>query len=482
MSVTIEDLETRQAEIAGRLAQLDQDHAGAVMPEESRTEWNDLGKEHETNGARLDEMRARQNFLASISTDAKRQERGADFNTARPSKIGTDAIYDLVAIRNACRSPEDEAKMLRDNALRSVETSHFAHEDANHERCQTHITGLMERFAGDGEGSGSQPEFARRILLTGSPVYKRAFGKALAGRNLSPEEQRSLALASASGGYAVPYTLDPTIILTSAGAVNPLRQMARVETITGNEWRGVTSAGVTASYDAELAEVSDDTPSVGQPVANVEKAQAFIEYSIEIGEDWGSIQSELAKMLQDAKDRLEANKFVLGAGHGSNEPEGLLTGATGTVAAGTAAFAIAHLYALEEALDPRWQPNAAFLAHRGMYNRIRQFDTNGGAALWLRLAEGIGTGGGGNTGASLLGYPAWQSSAYTNALTAATKILTLGDFKQFLIVDRIGMNVEVVPHIMGASRRPTGSRGLYCYWRNTSKVLVAGAFKTLVTT
>jgi len=255
-----------------------------------------------------------------------------------------------------------------------------------------------------------------------------------------------------------------------------------VETITGNEWRGVTSAGVTASYDAELTEVSDDTPSIGQPVANVEKAQAFIEYSIEAGEDWAGIQGELAKMLQDAKDRLEATKFVLGAGHGSTEPEGLLTGATGTVAAGTAAFAIANLYALEEALDARWQPNAAFLSHRGMYNRIRQFDTAGGAALWLRIADGIGNSAGGNTGHELLGYPAWQSSAYTNALKAGTKLITLGDFNQFLIVDRVGLNVEIVPHLMGASRRPIGSRGLYAYWRNTSKVLVAGAFKTLVTT
>ena len=479
MSVTIEDLEARQAEIAGRLQEINQEFAGKRMAEVARSEWTMIVKEREENEELLDELRSRHDFIADIAGDQGRQEPGAHFHTARASK--TDNIWDVAAVRMATSGPEDEARLLRDNAMRAVEGAQFAHPQANREDCQAHVERLLERFSGDGE-SGSQAEFARRILTTGSPTYKRAFGKALAGRNLSPEETRSLAIPSASGGYAVPYTLDPTVILTSAGAVNPLRQMARVETITGNEWRGVTSTGVTASYDAELAEVSDDTPSLGQPTANVEKAQAFIEYSIEIGEDWGSIQSELAKMLQDSKDRLEATKFVLGAGHGSNEPEGLLVGATGTVAAGTAAFAVANLYALEEALDPRWQPMAAFLAHRGMYNRIRQFDTNGGANLWIRIGEGLSTGPVGNTGANLLGYPAWQSSAYTNALTAGTKLITFGDFKQFLIVDRIGMNVEVVPHIMGASRRPTGSRGLYCYWRNTSKVLVAGAFKTLVTT
>ncbi len=477
MSVTIEDLEARQSEIAGRLQEINGENAGKRMAEAAKSEWNTLAKERDENAELLDELRSRSEFLREVAGDPDHTERGATFHTKPQAR--TENIWDMAAARQQSSGPEDEQRQLRDNALRAVEAATFPHPEANREDCQSHIDGLMERFAGNGN---SQTEFARRILSTGSPIYRSAFGKTLAGINLSPEESRALSLTAASGGYAVPYTLDPTVILTSSGAVNPLRQMARVVQITGNEWRGITSAGVTASYDAELAEVSDDTPSIGQPVANVEKAQAFIEYSIEAGEDWGGLQTEMAKMLQDAKDRLEATKFVLGAGHGSTEPEGLLVGATGTVAAGTAAFAIANLYALEEALDARWQPNASFLAHRGMYNRVRQFDTSGGSALWMRIGEGIMNGSGGNTNAQLLGYPAYQSSAYTNALTAGTKLITFGDFNQFLIVDRIGLNVEIVPHLMGASRRPIGARGLYAYWRNTSDVLVAGAFKTLVTT
>jgi len=41
------------------------------------------------------------------------------------------------------------------------------------------------------------------------------------------------------------------------------------------------------------------------------------------------------------------------------------------------------------------------------------------------------------------------------------------------------MNVEIVQHLIGANRRPTGQRGFYAYWRNTSKVLVNNAFRTL---
>jgi len=65
----------------------------------------------------------------------------------------------------------------------------------------------------------------------------------------------------------------------------------------------------------------------------------------------------------------------------------------------------------------------------------------------------------------------------------ATKIMVVGDFSYFLIVDRIGMNVEIIPHIFGAtSRFPIGQRGMYAYWRNTSKVLSASAFVALTGT
>jgi HK97 family phage major capsid protein len=297
------------------------------------------------------------------------------------------------------------------------------------------------------------------------------------------EEQRSLSLTSGSGGYAVPVTLDPTIIPTSNGAVNPWRAIARKEQITGNTWNGVSAGAVVASRDLEFEEVSDDAPTLAQPTATVTKAQAFIPFSIEVGQDWGSLESEMARLIQDAKDVEEATAFATGGGTGVN-PQGVLTGATGTVAAGTAAFTVAHGYALLEALPPRFRPNGTFVANLAQYNRIRQLDTAGGANIWVQnLTQGVGNDASGNVGATFLGKPAYESSVMTSALTAASKIMIFGDFRYFLIVDRIGMTVELVPHLFGATnQRPIGARGLLAYWRNTSRVLSAAAFKVLVTT
>jgi HK97 family phage major capsid protein len=478
--LTIDEHAAELATMRARVDEINTEYAGQGFPDEAREEWNTTWEEINAKVALIEELRARQDVLQSAIGDPERHEAGAAFHT-RASRA-SDNIWDLTSVRAQSRSQDEESRMLNDNAKRAVEQMYFPHEDANRERAQAHIERLMHRFS---EDTGDRQQFARHILTTGSPTYRKAFSKVISGNTmaLSAEEQRALSLTNASGGYAVPVTLDPTIIPTSNGAVNPWRAISRVESITGNTWNGVSSGAVVASRDAEFEEVSDDTPTLAQPTATVTKAQVFIPFSIEVGQDWGSLESEMAKLIQDAKDVEEATAFATGAGTGVN-PQGVLTGATGTIAAGTAAFTVAHAYALLEGLAPRFRPNAVFVANLVQYNRIRQLDTAGGASLWVQnLTQGIANDASGNVGATFLGRPAYESSVMSSVLTAGAKLMIFGDFRYFLIVDRIGMTVEVIPHIFGATnQRPIGSRGLFAYWRNTSRVLSTAAFKTLVTT
>jgi HK97 family phage major capsid protein len=64
--------------------------------------------------------------------------------------------------------------------------------------------------------------------------------------------------------------------------------------------------------------------------------------------------------------------------------------------------------------------------------------------------------------------------------TAGNRYLILGDFNQFLIVDKAGMDVEIIPHMFDVTNNmPTGQRGLYALWRNNSAILVPNAFRGL---
>jgi len=55
-----------------------------------------------------------------------------------------------------------------------------------------------------------------------------------------------------------------------------------------------------------------------------------------------------------------------------------------------------------------------------------------------------------------------------------------GSFRSaFTIADRVGMTVELIPHLFGAAQGnlPTGQRGLYAFWRTGSKVVVPEALR-----
>lgn len=467
--MTQEELQARQAEIRARLQEIDHEHAGQALPDGLRDEWDRLNQEFDDNAALDAEMTTRRERVAQLSGTESNRESGSHLYVQPAGRVRGDDIYDLSTVRMSMTSPEVAARELRDRALQAIDRADFAHPRADRDEGRARVERLLAR-------DNEHGELARRLLLTGSPVYMRAFSKHLGGLPLSPEEQRALSLTTTQGGFAVPFTLDPTIILTSDGALNPVRAIARTETIVTTSWQGITSAGITASYSAEAAEVGDNAPTIAQPQVDVERATAFVPFSFEIGMDWAGMQSEMARLLSDAKDVLEADKFINGAGSGSNEPEGVVAGlgAGSEVDTATAlTFAAGDVYALDDALGPRYRPRARFLANKTIVNEIRQFDTQGGAQLWERIGAGMP--------AELLGYPIHEASEMASTSGVAdSKILLLGDFNHYLIVDRVGMSIELVPHLFAtANNRPSGQRGLLAFWRNSAEVLVDNAFRVL---
>jgi HK97 family phage major capsid protein len=350
------------------------------------------------------------------------------------------------------------------------------------------VEGMEDRHRVQAERTVRQfgPEVARHVVATSNPVYRSAFQKIAGGDgNLLTDAERSAveivraaSLTSSAGGYAVPAPLDPTIIDTGSHSTNPFRQIARVVQTTTNTWKGVSSAGVTASWDAEGAEVSDDAPTLAQPTITCYKGQAFVPFSVEVQGDWAAMESDLRAMIVQARDDLEGAAFATGSG--SAQPYGITTALDGTsseIAPTTAeTFAIADVYKVENALAARYRSNASWVANKAIYNLIRQFDTAGGAGLWERIGAG--------QPAELLGYKAYESSdmdgSINPAATADNFIAVLGDFRNYVIADRVGMSIELVPHLFHTSNnRPSGQRGFLAWWRTGADSVNDGAFAML---
>jgi HK97 family phage major capsid protein len=474
-AVSIEDREGRIVEIDNRVAEIDADYAGQLMPDAVREEWNGLNGERDDHITVIKELRARKERLAAIATsNPQATERTSDGAPVVIRRRGNE-IYDMARVRAESRSDQDFRARLHENAKRAIEMAQYGtvRDRLTKEDAQTNVLRLLD---------GIDDEYgtlARRILATGSPDYERWFWAQIQGRNDVPRPQAALTLSGT--GVAVPFELDPTIIITSDGATNPLRTMARVETITGKAWEGVTSAGITVTRFAEAVPSTDNAPTdLAQPTITPTSVRGFVPFSIESDQNWTQLRSEMTRLLQDAKDVEEATSFITGSGTppaaagiqatlstSANLAEGT---AVGGVAVG---FTAGTLFGMENALPPRFMPRAQWLARKNFYNLVRALDTNG--TLYARLTEGRPP--------ELIGYPAREASSmpvrFTSPSVFGTRYAILGDFSQFMIVDKAGMDVEIVPHLF-SNNLPTASRGIFALWRNNTKVLADNAFRILV--
>lgn len=470
----LEGVQSRSAEIDVELTAL----------EDSESEWTAEGGQqakHEELSTELGHLAARAKVLNS-----RAQVRKAAANIANTEKIEMPEIsrkqadpYDTRALSFAS-SPDE----VRAAAITAIEKT-------------PHLLDKFKQRATEIVQLHGEP-VARRILLTGSEAYRKAYQKGLMGMSSlwTPEEREAfqraaMSLTDANGGYAVPFVLDPTVISTKDANTNPYRRFSRVETTVGDNWNGITSAGVTASFDAEAAEVSDDSPTLGAAAIQVHMARAFVRASIELTQDWATIEQNLRALIQEAKDDLEGIKFTTGSGSG--EPYGIITalddGSYELDPTTAETFAIADIYKVANALPPKYrlatldgsdesESRANWIADYSTYNKIRQFDTAGGAGLWEYL--------GGGRPPKLLGFKAYEVSAMRGfsdidaAATAENPVLVLGDFRNYVIVDRIGLNIEFIPHLFHTSNNlPSGQRGWFAYWRVGADSVNDAAFRML---
>lgn len=374
-----------------------------------------------------------------------------------------DPFEGLDAVRQHMVHPEEVRSRAETAIERYAERSD--HWQLTHDAAQ-HVHDLVYK-----RGKRFGAALAEQILTTGSPEYVAAFEQYLSDPG-GFSTRAALSLTPANGGFLVPFTLDPTIILTNAGSANPYRQVATVKTTTTNDWNGVTSAGVSAEWTAEGVEAADASPTVGQLKITPQKADAYLFGSFEVLSD-SDIAQQLPELLADAKDRIEETAFAVGTGTG--QPFGVIT--RGTALVGAAPFAngptAANVYALMGALPARWRgprANNVWLANLSTINQLRNLPKFTGSTESIVDDSGPVP--------RVLGKPLYESTSVP-ATAANAKVLAFLDGRQFYIVDRVGMSVLYDPVVLGANRRPTGQGAWYAFWRTGSDVSVAAAVRVL---
>jgi HK97 family phage major capsid protein len=341
---------------------------------------------------------------------------------------------------------------------------------------------------------GTARTIAQMTVLTESDEYRSAWQKAVTGNTLTLSEPERNALAQynefraanegspgSAGGYGVPVLIDPTIILTSGAVDAPVLDISRVVTVTTDAWKGVTSAAVSWSYDSEASAVSDDAPTVAQPNIPVYSARGYVPFSIEIGQDYPNFADEMSNLLAQGYVDLLASQTVVGSG--SSSPRGIFTAMSATTTnpahlTVTTAGSIdgAALRKTWAALPERFRQRATWLLSPGVDAQVRGLGNN------LALADyTVNITADGNS--ILFGRPVVLSD-YAPGFAGTTGVANyavVGDFSTgFVIAQRAGMTVELVPQVFDTSTgRPTGQRGWFAYTRHGFDVVNANAFRVL---
>ncbi|MBT8241279.1 MAG: hypothetical protein KJN63_08640, partial [Acidimicrobiia bacterium] len=291
--MNLEQLAKRAQEVADELDEL---AAIETLDEEQDARFDELVEEADELRTSIAKAEKRAAAVKDIKEAATRGnvEHGDDRSAPQFIKpVATDVDW-----RSASR---DEA---RSAALKIVER------DGERTLAARQLDNV-DKLIGTRNGNTNGDYIARRLLITESDEYRSAFVKAMHSATpwFTEEEGRAVQAlrdlearemsggTTTAGGFGVPVLNDPSIILTSGASGVPILDAARQVTITTDAWKGVSSAGVTASYDSELAEVSDDSPTLAQPSVDVYTARAWVPYSIEVGEDYPSFAAEMSRLI-----------------------------------------------------------------------------------------------------------------------------------------------------------------------------------------
>lgn len=358
---------------------------------------------------------------------------------------------------------------------------------------KANLVNLIER-----SGSSVGAAAARMALTTHDPNYVSAWSKVMTGRGIELNEAERVALSRGrddvsaeeramtsgtgnSGGYFVPVFVDPTMIITGAGSVSFMRDIATVKTIgpAFGGWYGATAAQVTAAWTSEGSAAPDNTPTVTQPNIPVYMAEAHVNVSFQAFEDISDLAGDVIALFSDARNNLEATAFQTGTG--SSQPTGIVTAAAQVTASRVSpttggTYGVDDTYLLHSALPARFRNSGslAWMGNIAVLDRTRKLlmAQNSANSAWTDASRGVPP--------TLLGDSIYEASPMSSSFTTGQDILLYGDFSRYFIIDRIGFSVEFIPNYFDTSTgRPTAQRGWLAHWRTGGNTVDANAFRIL---
>ena len=289
--------------------------------------------------------------------------------------------------------------------------------------------------------------------------HKHAFGRFMRRGDVSVLEglKGMVVRDDANGGYLVPQAVvGPLIQRVFDGS--PMRQVARVQTISGSAIEGVVSYGrlSTSWVDEVTASSNPTTPTLKKYRIEANTMRSSPQISPSLLDD-AAYDVEAWLQEQAARDFALDEQTAFIAGSGANQPRGITTYTTAAtadasrawgvlehVATGTSggfgsnANGVDKLIDLTGKLKAPYRPGAVFMMSKATLAATRVLKTSNGEYIWEPSTQA------GNPSV-LLGYPVVEAEDMP-AVAASSLSIAFGNFQGYMVIDRTGLSVLRDPY------------------------------------
>lgn len=296
-----------------------------------------------------------------------------------------------------------------------------------------------------------------------SDEYQKAFKDYIKRSMFSNALQED---TNSEGGYLVPLEFEKALFEKLA-KVDPIFELAGRITLGSKEKVVplVLTQGA-ASLIAEEGSYSESDDSFSQIAFRAYKFGKIIKVSEELLDDAVfDIEGYLARSFGKVIGEGEAAYFWTGTG--SSQPQGVLTGAgNGVTTTATNKLTADEIIDLYYAVPEQYRKNGTFAFADETMREIRKLKDGNGQYLWIPGLNG--------TTDTILGRPV-KTSTNIPTIAAGSTIGVFGDFDNFLIAERQGINFKRLNELY-ADNGQVGFRGTA---RADSHVMDSDALKTI---
>ena len=299
----------------------------------------------------------------------------------------------------------------------------------------------------------------------------RTVGASKFYRNASAAELKAMQENTDNeGGYLVPEEFRNTVIHNTGVPGGVHRPYCSVITTGLKDGYMPTFGSMTWAIIAEEAAYGDNTPVVGQVSFTVRKSGGTVKVSGELLEDsQANLPALLAQIAGEASGRYEDQQII--EGDGTTEPEGLRTTATdGPVTAANNAVSVADYLAWYFNLPAQFRTNAIVSTTSSFLGYLSAVGSTAAGIHLLSSLRESPEGPISGKQVAVFDGTGWDNGA---AIASAEEVGCIGDFRNYYLIDRIGMSVRRDDSVYAANDQV----GFFIRKRGDGRVGLADAFR-----